>query len=169
MVAHPSRRRLALQVVELFGMNPAPELSGIVCKTGLVRVDKYGGQGHVLFTERFLFAFRTKDDAAMALGMAGGAIGRLVGAAIDSGEAAKTPPEHLNNPELAGLDSTTRKRLLATELLCVVPLGPAFAAKQTALGFTFMSVGHPTVSYKGLFQKKSIRLYLQSRNIPILR
>ena len=137
-------------------------------KPGLVRVNGDSAPGQILFSESTLFAFHSRNNAAMAGGMLGGLLGALLGGWIDSTRAKKAPPEHLNHPEILPLDPSTRKQLLTAELLCVIPANAGLTAKPVGGGFLFSAEGHPEVLYKGLIHKKRVLAYLHQRGIPVV-
>ena len=137
-------------------------------KPGLVRVNGNSAPGQILITDSSLFAFHSRNNAAMAGGLLGGLLGALIGGLIDSKRAKRTPPEHLNHPEILQLDPSTRKQLLTAELLCAIPLNAGLTAKPVGGGFTFTAEGHPEVLYKGLIHKKRVLAYLNQRGIPVI-
>jgi hypothetical protein len=146
----------------------APHRDMHLLKPGLVRVNGDSAPGLILLTESSLFAFHSRNSAAMTGGILGGLLGALIGGLIDSKRAKKAPPEHLNHPEILQLDSSARKQLLTAELLCVLPVSAGLTAKPVGGGFTFTAEGHPDVLYKGLIHKKRVLAHLHQRGIPVV-
>jgi hypothetical protein len=162
----PFRNMVLLCLDQSYEVKPTPDMH--LLKPGLVRVNGSGAPGHVLFTDSSLFAFHSRNGAAMAGGILGGLLGALIGGWIDSNRAKKSPPEHLNHPEILPLDPSTRKQLLTAKLLCVIPVKDGLTAKPIGGGFTFTAKDHPEVLYKGLIHKKRVLAYLNQRGIPVV-
>lgn len=98
----------------------------------------------------------------------GGLVGALIGRFIDLRRAKKALPEHLNHSEIIGLDQSTRKKLITTELLCTIPLKNGLTAKEIKGGLIFRADGYPNIEYLGLFHKKAVVDFLRQRSIPII-
>ena len=124
------------------------------------------GFGYSLITSSFFFAFRPDDQAAASAGRVGGLLGFFIGAWLDTRRAMKSPPPHLNIPEIVGLDAKIRKKLLKTKLLCSIPLSSGLTVKQESSALVFNATGYPPITYKEILYRKGILKYVQSRGIP---
>jgi hypothetical protein len=133
---------------------------------GNVNFGKDKGQGQLLFTRTSVFAFRAKNQAAMAGGAMGGLVGALIGHFIDKKRAQKQPPpDHMADFEIRGLDESTRKKIERASLLVKLPLGNALNIERTRLGFKFSEGSEPSVVYQGLFHKDKITAFLATLGI----
>jgi hypothetical protein len=129
---------------------------------GLVRVGDDKGSGMLLLSDRSIFALRNISGPRI------GAIPTLIGQMLDKRNAAKNPPEHLNDPEIIALGSKVYSKLLATRLLYKLPLDSTLVVRRTLFGFDFGLQG-TTVSYKGWMHKRKITNFLEHRGIRIGR
>jgi hypothetical protein len=85
---------------------------------GNVNVGKDRGPGQLLFTRTSVFAFRAKNQAMTAGGAVGGLLGALIGHFIDKRLAKKrTAPQHMDDPEIRGLEESVRKTIERAFLL----------------------------------------------------
>ena len=91
----------------------------------------------------------------------------MIGRFIDSRKAPGKSPEHLNDPAIQGLAPSVQKSLRGSILLVKMPVA-GLRAKGTRLGFIFQAEGQPSLSYSGLFHRRSILAFLRERHVATM-
>jgi hypothetical protein len=134
---------------------------------GNVNIGKNKGSGQLLLTRSTVFAFRVKQSAVVMGGAHFGLVGALIAHFIEKQRAKnRTPPEHLQDPEIESLGEGVAKKIDRGSLLAKVPLDAGLKIERTRLGFQFTS-GSEAIVYQGFMKKNKITEYLALLGIDV--
>lgn len=134
---------------------------------GRVKVGSNAMNGQLLLTDNSIFVLKSVTGASSTGGAVGGLVGYFIGRFFDRRKAKRQPPEHLQDPEIAGLGDRVRDGLLTTKLLMKLPLDRNLHIKPTRLGFAFTPAGQASVSYAGWAHKKKILRFFADHGIHV--
>src|SRR5882757_4776256 len=127
---------------------------------GNVNIGKNKGSGQLLLTRSTVFAFRVNHSAVAMGGAHFGLVGALIAHFIEKKRAkSRTPPEHLQDPEIESLGDGVAKKINRGSLLAKVPLDAGLKIERTRLGFQF-TTGDKEIVYQGFMKKNKITEYL---------
>jgi hypothetical protein len=129
---------------------------------GLIKSGGESGFGKILITERSIFFFHECKTPVYG----GGLVGVLLAAWMDKRKASQNPPAHLEDPEIAELDTRTRSKLVLQRLCMKLPLNSKLISCRTREGFSF-AYGEAIVHYIGWMHKRKIANFLESLGLRI--
>src|SRR6476660_5484151 len=99
---------------------------------GNVNIGKNNGSGQLLLTRSTVFAFRVKVSAVAMGGAHFGLVGMLIAHFIEKRRAKnRTPPEHLQDPEIASLGEEVANKINRGTLLVKLPLKTGLKIERT--------------------------------------
>jgi hypothetical protein len=134
---------------------------------GRIKIGSDAVNGQLLLTDHSIFVLESAAGASSAGGAVGGLVGYLIGRFFDRRKAKRQPPEHLQDPEIAGLGDKVRDGLLTTKLLAKLPLDRNLHINPTRLGFDFTVSGQAPISYAGWAYKKKILRFFEDHGIHV--
>jgi hypothetical protein len=129
---------------------------------GMVKTGGESGYGRILITDRSIFFFHECKTHVHG----GGLLGLLLAAWLDKRKASQNPPAHLDDPEIAELDTRTRSKLILQRLCMKLPLDSKLIICRTSQGFSF-AYNEAIVHYMGWIHKRKIGNFLESLGLRI--